>query len=356
MLNEIQEVKEYFINPAINDTRIMTSIFWGSKKDCQHNGISRVLTTLARFFLFDVYEYHTFSDDTDNIDYDEQAKIIRKVSSALKLWFGFKIADEDVLSKDDIDLIHKTIQKKLGLKKESYIFEGWYKSFCKNKFEGEKRENYKCTIENHFDYKINTELGNKKKKRTDKAGKNDFKSVSAERVIASAVNLGPLRNYCVIFNEKLMKNTLHKDTVLADKLGSKKGPEFLDNLIKITAYYILQQQDTPQWGDHPATEIVNNKADLSHWLGKNITNTMLSDFSFITDAKGKSQPVFIIFKYNDSIAKFAVNPAFIQLIEMQIFNITDKEEKSKYQKYKGQKKYFCLEDNGKLPAVISIKY
>ena len=161
MLNEIKEYEQYTILPATpKESRLACVNFLKKTKDSVSlSGLERAMTTIARYYLF-------------NLNLDETS-----VEEVLKAWCGFN-------HNENIAEISRDIN-------------GWLKRLIQlmktNKSNAEKADLALEKLSNK-----NKQFG--KSPLNTNSIENNFKEITYEGVIANALTMGRLENYCLICN------------------------------------------------------------------------------------------------------------------------------------------------------------
>ena len=147
---------------------------------------------------------------------------------------------------------------------------------------------------------------------------NDLKAITYERIIANALELRELKNYCLVcekdlFEEGLVsKKTPKKQNttpILPEGSGKDKDSHkhARDLILKITASYLLQKKYTDQ--EH----VYFNQADIKNWLvleKVEIGSKALSVFRF---GKEKNPaPIFTVTTISNNVTKIKAHPEWIK--------------------------------------------
>ena len=148
---------------------------------------------------------------------------------------------------------------------------------------------------------------------------NDLKAITYERIIANALELGELKNYCLVCEKDLFEEGLvskktpkkQNTTPIHPEDGSKKDKDShkhaRDLILKITASYLLQKKYTEQ--EH----VYFNQADIKNWLvleKVEIGSKALSVFRF-----GKEKdptPIFTVTTIANNVTKIKAHPEWIK--------------------------------------------
>ena len=209
MLNEIRELEQYTADP---DSKRLKIRYIGQKN---LTGIARAMTIIARWCIFDEFKEL------------ETAQKISNTKYILSLWLG-NLPEEKV--KDSY------LSEKYG------YLENWMGKYLESLFE--KKDNPKLR-EALDSLKIKRDKSIYREYNTGK--KNDRNAVLYEHIIAQAMQLGKLKNrYLVCRNFTGNKSELaaHLTKYASLKpLDLKKITDrrSFDNILKITAYYLLAE-------------------------------------------------------------------------------------------------------------------
>lgn len=331
MLNEIKECDEYLHINSCKNPRIIYSIF-SKPNDSgvpKFQGIPRILTILARYYLFTEYNYyHPFV--TDSEDVATQRKIIReKVKTELQNWMHGPLKEF---------LINEAIQSESKKRKkdekkaspQNMDYDLFYTSAI----------NKKNTYWNHsiyYIFKPTKGASVSKSKKGSYTNINTANAINYSIIIASAINQGPLCNQCLVVKKDAFSTINYFETDkkiiknLSTSLSNPQNTAF-DRLLKYIAGTF------PSLYGYPVDDnfIPITKTDLSYWtqyssLAVERRNTLYLD-------KDRNQ---IIEYGNNSLSR--INPNFIHQYDVQLMTVEAAEQAINTTQYKD---YLFFEDNG----------
>lgn len=297
MLNEIKEYTEYRDINTCETSRINYSTFIKQKK-CQ--GIPRIFTILARYYLFTENNYVS----PENIK-------------------GENIAEKrSNLRKETISMLREWLL-------------GSFLEFCISS-EKEKRSNKKENPTQILEYRDKKEWTKDSIYNFKNSKKNTVNAINYDIIIADAINQGPLRNLCLVLKETafdyITYYTISKkhgivisETKQLNKLPlEKEDKDIFDRLLKYISAAILSLD---------GYEVTN--ADLSYW----------TKYKPLADSSGKT-----IFLYRnellietDPTKKSRLNPDFVSSYGVQLMPVDEAKIRMKEDEYKG---YLFFEDTG----------
>lgn len=249
MLDEIREIQEYMYMPSEDREqpgRIKRIIFCHAGN---LNGIERIMTMIARYFLF------IDNENTDNC--------IRRAEAALRMWTG----------NTPLDYVEYRKNKTYDLEKEAELapeyeylafnypwLNWWLPVYLRMDTKGvdvTKPENIEKSIK---------QLQNKKSQFGRKVfsksfGSNDYKRISYEKVIANAFSArGPLKRYYLVCTDPEWDRYLHR------KSGKKisKHPNDHDKILKTMGAYMIERSRKYRQDNKSRFEPVNY-TDIAFW-------------------------------------------------------------------------------------------
>ena len=247
MLDEIKEAQEYMYSPVIPEhqsDRIQLTLFWHAG---DLNGLDRMMTTIARYFLF--------------VDNEETDNIFRRAEAALRMWTG----------NTPLNYIDYRNNKTYGLDKEAELaleyeyltvnypwLNWWLPSYIRNgsKDMGEKeKQKAEKVIEN---------LGKRKSQFgrsvfSQSNGTNDYKKLSYEKAIANAYSArGPLKRYYLACTDSQWAQEITR------KGGKRLIHDHADRVLKVLAAYMLERSRKTRNDDELRYEPVNY-TDIAFW-------------------------------------------------------------------------------------------
>lgn len=210
MLNEILEYMEY---TCALDGTFPKRLSWGNIAK-GFSGIPRALTVIAR------HAYYVNGMDTGGIDY------------LLNLWCGFENDEE----KNKLYAIDRNLSN-------------WLPRYIE-RLEPSKSRRPKDEIEKTRKAMLSTLDGNKNKWNRKvfqkEGGVNDKHSIYFDRIIADAINEGPLRERCLILKKDPVSGTSKRENYINDQ-GLKLVSAFLIGQIADSEYSNVNFPDIANW-------------------------------------------------------------------------------------------------------------
>lgn len=281
MLNEIKEYEEYRDINTCKPPRVLYKQFIKEKK---WDGITRILTILARHYLYTENDYLNPKDIEGDSIAEKRSRLREETKSKLQEWlFGpfseFCISSEEKCqkNKDPKNYINELVKKK-----DSYWTNNSFYNFLKSK-------------------EINTRNAN-----------------NYDTIIADAINQGPLRNLCLVLKEKaeetVFDNLTYYHNIENIKRLNEDCEEIFDRFLKYIASAIPSlygYTDTPRF-------VNRTNIDLAYWT------------QYASLAADNHETVFL-YKNNflietdetDSAKKSRLNPDFVRSYEVQLMPMED---------------------------------
>lgn len=237
MLDEIKEYQEYTCDPLDDKgVRLNAEIFFNKG---HFNGLGRALTIIAREEL---NKRGYFSSQ------EEDMTIVEDVIRALKEWLGFVKEDTAAISDYNawLEKYFNAHKKDDAHKKGSTI--DW-DSFVKL-----KKSQYGKGL---FTDKILTDKDTKLE-------------VTYDKVVADAINQGPLKRYYLVCKKGFEQDLYKKSKKDADKrLNPKLKTDsiLIDNILRLICVYLIKKEYTGNLSNNI------NLTDIAHWAqNKSINN------------------------------------------------------------------------------------
>lgn len=259
MLNEIQEYAEYTSDVSeLSTFRLIPELFTEEKK---LRGIIRAMTVVARAEL----EREGYFDTA--LDTAAQRKIIEKVKEALRRWSGFDTTDSEHGWLECYYNNYYNKIRKQSIEKPSWLKDGEMPTWEEVVKKTSKQYNTAIVESLDKDWRAKSD--------TMLAG-------SYEKIIASAVYLGPLKRYYLVCKKGAEEALEHNGNRLSLSGENKKNSEKADNALRLIAAYLLKQRLTGA----QANQV--NMTDLGYWAqNKNICESKY----YITKKKGKEYEI-----------------------------------------------------------------
>lgn len=322
MLNELVELESYITAPTSDTPRIQPKMLtddFGSTGNLY--GLEHLLTTIARGFIFGNF-YNENKVSEDGIISDD---FIATVSNILFSWLGFECAKDYVGNTDAINKWNKKYPQAAGWLKHYYL------KHCPKK---DKEKRWAKIEEERTKYLL--------------GGDYRFGAVSINNIISNALELGPLKEQCVVIKKDsvFVKSSKFKDRFQylfcldesnkAAKPQEKTVERFLKN---IAAYLYLKD-------NHPKGQkfVLLDRIQLLCWYGLDDNKNEADSWyfkRFLFDKGNSKEPIMTAMSGdrgwnfiklmidNDFIAKYD-----IRLIDAKAIDSVDRNE------------YFIIKDNG----------
>ena len=322
MINELLEFKSYITAPTSDTPRLQPKMLtddFGSTGNLY--GLEHVLTIIARGFIFgDFYDADKVSDDgmiSDNL--------IATVGNILFSWLGFECAKDYVGNADAINKWNKKYPQADGWLKKYYMKHCTKKDAVKRWVKIEEERSKYLMGE---DYRLSV--------------------VSINNIIANALELGPLKEQCMIIKKDSVsvKSTKLKDRfqylfcVDESKKAANPQERTVERFLKNIAAYLYLKENHPVGQKFVLLDRIqllcwygldDNKNEADSWYFKRfLFDKCDSKVPIMTAMSGDRGWNFIkLIIDNDFIAKYD-----IKLIDADEIESVDKE------------KYWIIKDNG----------
>ena len=255
MLNEYIEVREY-ISPlgrgAAQQCRLHRPIFAKlnnktKERTCEFNGLERVMTMIARFFLF-----HDGAQDDERI---------MRAEAALRLWCG------DI---EDKNRSESGLKEQYAYLEEQYPWlENWLQKYLEEGVPCAKKPGEEKEI---IEKAINTLNARRERfgysSYDSKMKINDYKAIKYDKIIANALSAGgPLKRYYLVCEDPHWDAKIY--AITKKKQGKPKDGQ-KDRILKTIAAYLLERNRKARPIDDGALRYEPvNKTNLSFWAKNN---------------------------------------------------------------------------------------
>lgn len=322
MINELQEFKSYIETPASDNPRLQPKMLtddFGSTGNLY--GLEHLLTIIARGFIFGNF-YDADKLTEDGIISDD---FIATVANILFSWLGFECAKKYV---GDVDVINKWNSKYPQA-------EGWFKNYymkhCPKK-DASKRwtpieEKWTESLQG-FDYRLSV--------------------VSINNIIANALELGPLKEQCMIIKKDSVsvKSVKLKDRFqylfCLDEGNKAANPQkkTVERFLKNIAAYLYLKDNHPKGQKF----VLLDRIQLLSWYGLDDNKNEADSWyfkRFLFDKGNSKEPIMTAMSGdrgwnfiklmidNDFITKYDIS-----LIDATAIDSVDRDE------------YFIIKDDG----------
>lgn len=319
MINELKEFKAYITSPTSDIPRLQPKMLTGDFGSTGNlYGLEHLLTIIARGFIFGGFiDVDKLSDD--GIISDD---FIATVANILFSWLGFECAKDYV---GDVDAIEKWNKKYPQA-------EGWLKKYymkhCAKKDGWAKIEKERTKYLKGDDYRLSV--------------------VSIKNIIANALELGPLKEQCMIIKKDsvFVKSAKLKDRfqylfcIDESKKAAKPQEKTVERFLKNIAAYLYLKEN------HPVGQkfVLLDRIQLLCWYGLDDNKNEADSWyfkRFLFD-KGDSKVPIMTAMSGDrgwNFIKLMIDNDFIEehdirLIDDAAIDSIDRD------------KYFIIKDNG----------
>ena len=322
MINELLEFKSYITYPSSDTPRLQPKMLtddFGSTGNLY--GLEHILTIIARGFIFgDFYDADKVSDDgmiSDNL--------IATVGNILFSWLGFECAQDYVGDADAINKWNKKYPQADGW------LNNYYEKHCTKK---DKAKRWAKTEEERSKYLMGEDYR--------------LSVVSINNIIANALELGPLKEQCMIIKKdsvsvksvKLKDRFQYLFCLDENKKAANPQEKTVERFLKNIAAYLYLKENHPVGQKFVLLDRIqllcwygldDNKNEADSWYFKRfLFDKCDSKVPIMTAMSGDRGWNFIkIMIDNDFIAKYD-----IKLIDADEIESVDKE------------KYWIIKDNG----------
>lgn len=344
MLNEIMEFTAYTQNPESEEPRLqpmlLTDLF---AEEYKLNGISAVLTIIARGFIFSE-QAKKFAGDTDNC--------ILAAKLVLNKWCGFDLANDA----DTEDEIEKTVNAWFAEEKVTiaWLEKYWTYHYIKKVRKAKEVDAAWKDCKKEWQGKFNASYDYQAKK------------VTFANVIADAFSLGPLKKrYCIIKKDTVEESSKKRKSKKRDDADLNKAMKRFDYLyssykkgthastklkmLKNIIAFLIWQEEHPIWqAKHSGKQqaVLMQKGRLFGWYGRDDSKGdksawLLDGFKWKDD-----RPIMSAESYG-TFAKMSIDSNFIS---ENGFEIIDTKRWEDY-----EEDYWILEDGGHGKKAFVIK-
>ena len=322
MLNEILEFESYIKTPTSDNHRLQPKMLtddFGSAGNLY--GLEHILTTIARGFIFGNFY------DTDKVSDDGMISnnLIVTVDNILFSWLGFECAKDYVGDADAINKWNKKYPQADGWLKN------YYEKHCTKK---DKAKRWAKIEEERSKYLMGEDYR--------------LSVVSINNIIANALELGPLKEQCMIIKKdsvsvksvKLKDRFQYLFCLDENKKAANPQEKTVERFLKNIAAYLYLKDNHPQGQKFVLLDRIqllcwygldDNKNEADSWYFKRfLFDKCDSRVPIMTAMSGDRGWNFIkLMIDNDFIAKYD-----IKLIDADEIESVDKE------------KYWIIKDNG----------
>ena len=322
MLNEILEFESYIKTPTSDNHRLQPKMLtddFGSAGNLY--GLEHILTTIARGFIFGNFY------DTDKVSDDGMISnnLIATVDNILFSWLGFECAKDYVGDADAINKWNKKYPQADGWLKN------YYEKHCTKK---DKAKRWAKIEEERSKYLM---------------GENYRLSVvSINNIIANALELGPLKEQCMIIKKDSVsvKSTKLKDRfqylfcVDESKKAANPQEKTVERFLKNIAAYLYLKENHPEGQKF----VLLDRIQLLCWYGLDDNKNEADSWyfkRFLFDKGNSKEPIMTAMSGDRgwNFIKLMIDNDFIAKYDIKLINADEIESVDK-------EKYWIIKDNG----------
>ena len=322
MINELVELESYITNPTSDTPRLQPKMLtddFGSAGNLY--GFEHILTIIARGFIFgDFYDTDKVSDDgmiSNNL--------IATVDNILFSWLGFECAQDYVGGADAINKWNKKYPQA----------DGWLKAYYeKHCTKNDKSKRWAKIEEERSKYLMGEDYR--------------LSVVSINNIIANALELGPLKEQCMIIKKDSVsvKSTKLKDRfqylfcVDESKKAANPQEKTVERFLKNIAAY-LYLKDNHQDGQK---YVLLDRIQLLCWYGLDDNKNEADSWyfkRFLFDKCDSKVPIMTAMSGDRgwNFIKLMIDNDFIAKYDIKLINADEIESVDK-------EKYWIIKDNG----------
>ena len=322
MLNELQEFESYITIPTSDTPRLQPKMLTGDFGSTGNlYGIEHLLTIIARGFIFgDFYDADKVSDDGMISD-----DFIVTVANILYSWLGFECAKDYV---GDEDAINKWNEKYPQA-------DGWLKNYYMKHCPKKDKEKRWVKIEEERskylmgeDYRLSV--------------------VSINNIIANALELGPLKEQCMIIkkdsvsvkSKKLKDRFQYLFCLDESKKAANPQEKTVERFLKNIAAYLYLKDNHPKGQKF----VLLDRIQLLCWYGLDDNKNEADSWyfkRFLFDKCDSKVPIMTAMSGDRgwNFIKLMIDNDFIAKYDIKLINADEIESVDK-------EKYWIIKDNG----------
>ena len=322
MLNEILEFKSYITAPTSDTPRLQPKMLtddFGSTGNLY--GLEHVLTIIARGFIFgDFYDADKVSDDgmiSNNL--------IVTVDNILFSWLGFECAQDYVGDADAINKWNKKYPQADGWLKKYYMKHCTKKDAVKRWVKIEEERSKYLMGE---DYRLSV--------------------VSINNIIANALELGPLKEQCMIIKKdsvsvksvKLKDRFQYLFCLDESKKAANPQERTVERFLKNIAAYLCLKENHPKGQKF----VLLDRIQLLCWYGLDDNKNEADSWyfkRFLFDKGNSKEPIMTAMSGDRgwNFIKLMIDNDFIAKYDIKLIDADEIESADK-------EKYWIIKDNG----------
>lgn len=322
MLNELCEFKSCIDDPTSDTPRIQPKMLTDNFSSTGNlYGLEHLLTTIARGFIFgDFYDADKLSDD-GIISYD----FVATVAHILFSWLGFECAKDFVGDEDAIEKWNKKYPQ----------VDGWLKNYYMKHCPKKDKEKRWAKIE---------------EERTKYLLGGDYRlgAVSINNIISNALELGPLKEQCVVIKKDsvFVKSSKFKDRFQylfcldESKKASNPQEKTVERFLKNIAAYLYLKDNHPKGQKF----VLLDRIQLLCWYGLDDNKNEADSWyfkRFLFDKGNSKEPIMTAMSGDRgwNFIKLMIDNDFIAKYDIKLIDVDEIESVDK-------EKYWIIKDNG----------
>lgn len=322
MLNELCEFKSCIDDPTSDTPRIQPKMLTDNFSSTGNlYGLEHLLTTIARGFIFgDFYDADKLSDD-GIISYD----FVATVAHILFSWLGFECAKDFVGDEDAIEKWNKKYPQ----------VDGWLKNYYMKHCPKKDKEKRWAKIE---------------EERTKYLLGGDYRlgAVSINNIISNALELGPLKEQCVVIKKDsvFVKSSKFKDRfqylfcLVESKKASNPQEKTVERFLKNIAAYLYLKDNHPKGQKF----VMLDRIQLLCWYGLDDNKNEADSWyfkRFLFDKGNSKEPIMTAMSGDRgwNFIKLMIDNDFIAKYDIKLIDVDEIESVDK-------EKYWIIKDNG----------
>ena len=322
MLNELQEFESYITIPTSDTPRLQPKMLTGDFGSTGNlYGIEHLLTIIARGFIFgDFYDADKVSDDgmiSDNL--------IATVGNILFSWLGFECAQDYVGNAEAINKWNKKYPQA----------DGWLKAYYeKHCTKNDKSKRWAKIEEERSKYLMGEDYR--------------LSVVSINNIIANALELGPLKEQCMIIKKdsvsvksvKLKDRFQYLFCLDENKKAANPQEKTVERFLKNIAAYLYLKEN------HPVGQkfVLLDRIQLLCWYGLDDNKNEADSWyfkRFLFDKGNSKEPIMTAMSGDRgwNFIKLTIDNDFIAKYDIKLIDADEIESVDK-------EKYWIIKDNG----------
>ena len=322
MINELQEFESYVTNPTSDTPRLQPKMLtddFGSTGNLY--GLEHVLNIIARGFIFG-----NFIDvDKTSADGMISDNLIATVGNILFSWLGFECAQDYIGGADAINKWNKKYPQA----------DGWLKAYYeKHCTKNDKSKRWAKIEEERSKYLMGEDYR--------------LSAVSINNIIANALELGPLKEQCMIIKKDSVsvKSVKFKDRFQylfcldENKKAANPQEKTVERFLKNIAAYLYLKDNHPKGQKF----VLLDRIQLLCWYGLDDNKNEADSWyfkRFLFDKGNSKEPIMTAMSGDRgwNFIKLIIDNDFIAKYDIKLIDVDEIESVDK-------EKYWIIKDNG----------